>query len=74
MLYSGGLSFHLSRNPFYVSSYTYVASNMITGFVPPGYNLLRTTLLQKERANIEKYLEPIKSTWKEKGVSIVCDG
>ncbi|KAJ0985234.1 hypothetical protein J5N97_003590 [Dioscorea zingiberensis] len=74
MFYSSGLPFHLARNPYYVSSYTFAASNPIAGYLHPGYNLLRTTLLQKEKANIERLLEPIKGTWKEKGVSIVSDG
>ncbi|KAK9288101.1 hypothetical protein L1049_016548 [Liquidambar formosana] len=74
MFYSSGLPFHLARNPYCVSSYTFAANDNISEFVSPGYNALRTTLLQKERANIEQLLEPIKSTWKEKGVSIVTDG
>lgn len=74
MFYTSGLSFHLARNPHYVSSYTYAANHMISGYVPPGINMLRTTLLQKERAHVENLLEPIKGTWSEKGISIVCDG
>ena len=42
--------------------------------MPPGYNSLRTTLLQKERAHVERLLEPTKKSWKEKGLSIVTDG
>ena len=74
MFYSGGLPFHLARNPYYVSSYSFAAHNLITGYVPPGYNLLRTTLLQKERTHVENLLEPTKKSWKEKGLSIVTDG
>ena len=44
------------------------------GYVPPGYNKLRTTLLHKERAHVEKLLKSIKDTWKERGLSIVSDG
>ncbi|WOG95426.1 hypothetical protein DCAR_0414745 [Daucus carota subsp. sativus] len=40
----------------------------LSSYVPPTYNALRTTLLQKERANVERLLIPIKTTWKEKGV------
>ena len=47
MFYSGGIPFHFARNPYYVNSYKYGANNMIVGYVPPGYNALRTTLLQK---------------------------
>ncbi|XP_077212459.1 uncharacterized protein LOC143847496 [Tasmannia lanceolata] len=74
MFYSGGLPFHLARNPYYASSYTFAANNALSGYLPPGYNLLRTTLLQRERANIDRLLQPIRDTWKEKGVSIVSDG
>ncbi|XP_073004802.1 uncharacterized protein [Typha latifolia] len=74
MFYSAGLPFHLAKNPYYVRAFTLVANNQISDYLPPGYNLLRTTLLQQERANIERLLDPIKSTWKEKGVTIVCDG
>ncbi|CAL5410945.1 unnamed protein product [Camellia sinensis] len=74
MFYSAGLPFHLSRNPYYVSAFQFAANNPIPGYVPPGYNLLRTTLLQKERANVERLLEPTRASWKEKGLSIVSDG
>ena len=51
MFYIGGLSFHFARNPNYRSSYAYVANHNILSYVPLGYNALRTTLLQKERAH-----------------------
>ncbi|XP_004308303.1 PREDICTED: uncharacterized protein LOC101292460 [Fragaria vesca subsp. vesca] len=72
MFYTGGLSFNLARNPHYRRSY--VRASNIPGYVPPGYNALRTTLLQKERKNIELHLQPIKDSWKAKGVSICSDG
>ena len=50
------------------------SSSQLPGYVPPGYNALRTTLLQKEKINIENLLEPIKKTWNEKGVSICSNG
>ncbi|XP_057999386.1 uncharacterized protein LOC131168889 [Hevea brasiliensis] len=74
MFYTGGLPFNFARNPYYVSSYSFAANHVLGGYVPPGYNKLRTTLLQQEKANVERLLEPIKSTWLEKGVSIVSDG
>ncbi|XP_058006466.1 uncharacterized protein LOC110637620 [Hevea brasiliensis] len=74
MFYTGGLPFNFARNPYYVSSYFFAANHVLGGYVPPGYNKLRTTLLQQEKANVERLLEPIKSTWLEKGVSIVSDG
>ena len=32
-----------------------------------------TTLLQKERAHVKRFLKPIKGSWLENGVSIVSD-
>ncbi|XP_075641346.1 uncharacterized protein LOC142613046 [Castanea sativa] len=37
----------------------------------PGYNALRTTLLQREKAHVDRLLKPIKDFWVENGVSIV---
>ena len=50
MFYTGGLPFNFVRNQYYRNSYAYAATHSIPGYVPPGYNALRTTLLQKERA------------------------
>jgi len=74
MFYTGGLPFNFARNPYYRNSYAYAATHSIPGYVPPGYNALRTTLLQKERAHVERLLKPIKDCWLENGVSIVSDG
>lgn len=74
MFYYGGLPFHLSTNPYYVSAFQFATNNPIPGYIPPCYNLLRTTLIQRERANVERLLEPTRSSWKEKGLSIVSDG
>ncbi|CAH1421335.1 unnamed protein product [Lactuca virosa] len=74
MLYTGGLPFNLARNPHYVRAFQFAANKKIEGYVPPGYNKLRTTLLQKEKDNVHKLLEPLRSTWKEKCVTIVSDG
>ncbi|XP_030964490.1 uncharacterized protein LOC115985717 [Quercus lobata] len=74
MFYIGGLPFNFARNPYYCNSYAYAATHNIPGYVPPRYNALRTTLLQKERAHVERLLKPIKDSWLENGVSIVSDG
>ncbi|XP_050205791.1 uncharacterized protein LOC126655601 isoform X1 [Mercurialis annua] len=74
MFYTGGLPFNFARNPYYVSSFAFAANHSLGGYVPPGYNKLRTTLLLQEKTHVERLLEPIKSTWGEKGVSIVSDG
>ncbi|XP_050376408.1 uncharacterized protein LOC126793822 [Argentina anserina] len=72
MFYTGGLPFNLARNPHYRNSY--IRASTLPGYVPPGYNAIRTTLLAKEKKNIEKHLQPLKLSWKDKGVSICSDG
>ncbi|KAK0607892.1 hypothetical protein LWI29_022144 [Acer saccharum] len=74
MFYTSGLSFNLARNPHYVRAFEIACSNSISGYLPPDYNSLKTTLLQKEKSNIERLLEPIKKTWQDKGVSVCSDG
>ncbi|GAU10528.1 hypothetical protein TSUD_419450, partial [Trifolium subterraneum] len=51
-----------------------MTNTSISGYVPPNYNFIRKTMLQREKNNVEKLLQPIKGTWYEKGVSIVSDG
>ena len=46
IFYTGGLPFNLEKNLYYVSSYSFAANQALGGYVPPGYNKLRTTLLQ----------------------------
>ena len=43
MFYTGGLSFHFVRNPYYARAFK--SASQLPGYVPPGYNALRTTLL-----------------------------
>ncbi|KAG6496308.1 hypothetical protein ZIOFF_044169 [Zingiber officinale] len=73
LFYTGGLSFNIARNPHYVYAFSLATQRTIPGYLPPGYNLLRTSLLQKEKAHIEKLLEPTKTAWKQKG-AINCEG
>ncbi|XP_050387208.1 uncharacterized protein LOC126803442 [Argentina anserina] len=72
MFYTGGLPFNLARNPHYRNSY--IRASTLPGYVPPRYNAIRTTLLAKEKKNIEKHLQPLKLSWKDKGVSVCSDG
>lgn len=74
MFYSAGLPFNLARNPYFIRAFSFAANNNLAGYIPPGYNAIRTNLLQKERTHIENLLDSTKSTWRNKGVSIVCDG
>ncbi|XP_020247901.1 uncharacterized protein LOC109825460 [Asparagus officinalis] len=74
MFFTGGLSFNLTRNPYYAKAFAYVANNPISGYKPPGYNSMRTTILQREKTHVERLMEPIRGTWQQKGVSICSDG
>ncbi|XP_038891577.1 uncharacterized protein LOC120080967 [Benincasa hispida] len=74
MFCSSGLSFHLARNPHYVNAFSLVTNNALSGYITPEYNKLSTILLQKEKTNIERLLQSVKSTWSQKGVSIASDG
>ncbi|XP_020963896.1 uncharacterized protein LOC110265304 [Arachis ipaensis] len=74
IFFSSGLPFHLAKNPYFVKAFSYAANNYIDGYIPPGYNKLRTTLLEKDKQHMERMLEPTKNSWSGKGVSIVSDG
>ncbi|XP_061364625.1 uncharacterized protein LOC133308064 [Gastrolobium bilobum] len=74
MFYSAGLPFHLARNLYFQQAFTYATSHNISGYQPPGYNLLRTTLLTQEKDNIDRLCIPARSLWRSNGVSIVSDG
>ena len=74
IFYTGGLPLNFVRNTYYRNSYAYAATHSILSYVPPRYNALRTTLLQKERAHIERLMKLIKDFCLENGVSIVSDG
>ena len=74
IFYIGGLLFHFARNSNYRNSYAYAATHNIPSYVPPEYNALRTTLLQKEKANVERLLKLVKDFWLANGISIVSNG
>ena len=54
MFYTRGLSFHFARNSYYVRAFKSVSQ--LPDYVPPAYNALRITLLQKKKSNIENLL------------------
>ncbi|XP_020257986.1 uncharacterized protein LOC109834387 [Asparagus officinalis] len=74
MFYTGRLFFNLTRNPYYAKAFAYAANNPISGYKPPGYNFMRTTILQHEKTHVERLMESIRGTWQQKGVSICSDG
>ena len=75
MFFSSGLPFHLARNPYYREAFSYATNTPnLSGYKPPSYNKLRTTLLTTERSHVENLLQPIRNSWNQKGVTIVSDG
>ena len=75
MFYSSGLPFHLARSPYYRSAFSYAPNTYnLSGYVPLTYNKLRGPLLSKERSHVKNLLQPIRHSWRHKGVTIVSDG
>lgn len=63
LFYSAGFPFDVARNPYFISAFTYAANSSISSCLPPSYNSIRTTMLQREKSNILKLLQLIKDTW-----------
>ncbi|KAL7232464.1 hypothetical protein ACSBR2_010485 [Camellia fascicularis] len=74
MLYASALSFNLARCPYFRKYSQTLANSKLSGYSPPTYDKLRTTLLAQEKAHVNRKLQPIKDSWKKKGVSICSDG
>jgi Protein of unknown function (DUF 659) len=72
--YTSCPSFNFAKNSHFINSYVMLSNNGIQEYKPPSYNKIRTTLLDRERVHVDRLLEPIKSTWSHKGLSIICDG
>ena len=51
-MYIVGLPFNLARNPDFRAAMTFIPNNNLGGYVPPGDNSLRTTLLDQEKKHI----------------------
>lgn len=62
MFYFAGLPFNFAKNPHFIKAFSLTANSNVSGYVPLGYNALRTKLLQNERANIQTLLETTKGT------------
>ncbi|XP_058217264.1 uncharacterized protein LOC131328329 [Rhododendron vialii] len=74
MFYASGLAFNLARSPYFRKYSLTLANSRLAGYIPPSYNRLRTTLLSQEKKHINRLLQPVKDTWKKRGVSLVSDG
>jgi hypothetical protein len=61
--YLNFISFNVARSPIFIEMCRALTEGAPSGYVPPGSEKLRTTLLTKAKKEVEKMLEPIKSTW-----------
>jgi len=63
MLYSLGLPFHLARNLYYKSAFSYIVNTYnLSEYVSPTYNKFRGPLPSKEKSNVENLLKPISNS------------
>ena len=72
-LITNGVPFNLVRSPYWREMVKAINEAPL-GYRAPGYEKLRTTILHKERKNVENLLKPIRDSWVQTGVSIVSDG
>lgn len=72
-VYVGGLLFNLARNVYYHWSYNFVTSNKIEGYVRVAIINSKPRYYIKNN-HVERLLQLLKLTWKEKRVPIVTDG
>lgn len=72
--YQNFISFNVARSPLFVEMCRALTQGAPAGYVPPGSEKLRTTLLTKAKKEVQKMLEPIVASWPTSGVSIVSDG
>eukprot|EP01018_Ginkgo_biloba_P021118 Gb_25767 [translate_table: standard] len=71
--YACGILFNVARSPYY-EEMVHAINNGPKGYKPPGYEKLRTTLIDNEKSGIQKELEPMSSEWPKVGCSIIMDG
>ena len=72
--YLNFISFNVARSPFFIEMCRGLVEKAPSGYMPPSSEKLRTTLLIKAKKEVDKILEPIKSTWPSSGVIVVSDG
>ena len=72
-LFTNGVPFNLVRSPYWREMVEAI-NEAPRGYRGPGYEKLRTTILHKEKKNVENLLKPIRDSWIQTGLSIVSDG
>eukprot|EP01018_Ginkgo_biloba_P017160 Gb_40238 [translate_table: standard] len=71
--YANGISFNVARLPYY-GEMVKAIQGALSGYKPPGFEKLCTTLVDKEKGCVEEEVAPLKHAWSIDGCSIVMDG
>eukprot|EP01018_Ginkgo_biloba_P029508 Gb_13881 [translate_table: standard] len=71
--YSNGISFNVARSPYY-GEMVKAIMGAPSGYKPPDFEKLRTTLVEKEKARVEEEVAPLKHAWSIDGCLIAMDG
>ncbi|XP_059063854.1 uncharacterized protein LOC131856294 [Cryptomeria japonica] len=64
--YANGISFNVARCPFYEEMVRAI-NKAPAGYKPPGYEKLRTTLVDKEKSRLKEQTAPLKRVWAQEG-------
>ncbi|KAH9291975.1 hypothetical protein KI387_042840, partial [Taxus chinensis] len=72
-VYANGLSFNVVRSPYWHEMVKAI-NEAPKGYKAPGFEKIRTTLLERQKKYVETSLQPIRDSWTKTGVSIVSDG
>ena len=70
---ANGISFNATRSPYYKEMVRKILAAG-TGYSPPGYNKMRTSLLDRGVTRMLVSSEDLKQAWAHSGCSIVMDG
>jgi hypothetical protein len=71
--YACAIPFNVAINPYFKKAFKKVVA-FGKGYVPPGSEALRTTLLKKTKDRVTKRLANVKQSWKYTGCTILSDG
>jgi Protein of unknown function (DUF 659) len=77
LFYACGIPFNVARSPFFADAVSAIAAYGCGNrgeFRAPGYNLLRTSLLDAEVRSVQKECAQLRRDLKYFGCTIVCDG
>ncbi|ERN04966.1 hypothetical protein AMTR_s00080p00161300 [Amborella trichopoda] len=70
--YAHGIPFNIANGPRF-HEMVYAINNEPKGYMPPKYDKIRKSLLDKEMNRIKRALAPLRNDWTTYGVSIVSN-